>query len=248
MTKTIRFSELRTISQLSISTIALSVAVLSAAGCTNQTSRRSAVDATRFCDPSNPYSCVATAALPAPSASRDNAAALPKSGEDERIKKEEEKPKEESSSTPAVPAVPAAPAAPVAQPDPAAEKAKALKELTEAIGKVGDAVTDNINKGGRPAPAKDESKAQPYVITFTKDSFVGVADGTVSKNCFVSAGTALEVGAEPVKVTNFASLGVDQQMAQGVVTVTPGSQAPGCSLVGTDVIFIGSHATSQPKP
>lgn len=242
----------RTSSHIALPAMVLASAVLFAAGCTNETSRRSAVDSTRFCDPSNPYSCVATAGLPAPSASRDNPITRPKEDEVVAVKKDDEKPKENGPSTPAaspVPAAPPAPAAPVAQPaDPAAEKAKALKELTEAIGKVGDAVADNIKKGGTPASEKEGTKAQPYMVTFTKDSFVGVADGTVSKNCFISAGTSIEVSSAPERVTNFSSLGVDQNLAKGVVTVTPASGASGCNLVGTDVIFIGSHATAQPKP
>jgi len=230
------------------------------AACTNETSRRSAVDPKRLCDPANPYStCLSTEASP----SSANPMAAPTIG----VRKT---PPDggggagggdggggAGAGAGADPknAAPAAPAAP--PPNPEDERAKAqaeaLRGVTGALDELGKALGDKIRNrpnsaGGSGGDGSAANSSGTYLVTFGKDSFVGIASGSVTKNCFVTSGTVIEVKSTPAKITEFASQGVNQFLARDVVSVSPAVSASGCTLTGQDFVYMGSHATFQPKP
>ncbi len=139
--------------------------------------------------------------------------------------------------------------------DPAAQNAAVINEVTKAIKGATPAVVDGLGQvlnggGAKPGtPAKTETKGVPsFVVTFSKDSFVGIADNSVIKNCFVSSGAVLEVKGEPKKITEFSSLGVSQYVTGETLdaSLTGGSES--CELKGKDFVFISGHASFAAKP
>lgn len=247
-------------SLLSIGSLLLVVSI--GAGCTNQPAKRSAVDARRLCNPANPYStCLSTE----PAASNSVAAPVlpaPRANNPPRETPDVPVPVVGPDAVPGAgpDAVPVAgPAAPSPAADPDAARAEALKEVSKSVGDLGKAIVDNINKGsggsgsgngagGGSGGAGEKTTSGGYLVTFSKDSFVGVAEGSVVKNCFIPTGTVVEVKSAPAKVKNFVSLGVNQLLAIGVVSIAPEAAVNGCSLVGKDFVYLGSHAAFQPKP
>ena len=192
--------------------------------CTNEAARRSAVDPKRLCDPANPYSCLSTEAA-SPSSADTGPRGAPKQNNNPV-------PDNKGPAPAAVAPAPAdgapAPAAPI-DPEEARAKAQAeaLKEVGKAVECLAGAIGDNIRNqpakagetGGGGENGNGGQTAGPYLVVFSKDSFVGIATGSVKKNCFVTSGTAIEVNSAPAKVTEFASQGVNQFLARGVVSV-----------------------------
>jgi hypothetical protein len=234
------------------------------AACTPEPSRRSAVDSASLCsnNPDRPVyqgNCLRTKAvqqtedtnrrepleeLPPPDARLPGAGAPGAPGAPE-------------AASPASPASPAAPAAPPvaapAKPDPDAQKADAIKVITDAIDKHGADAVAGIEKtlgGGGSKPSSDRPTADKiYVVTFSKDSFIGIADSSVVKNCFVGAGSVIEVKGQPQKVTEFSSMGVNQYVTGEALEVNlMGGSSESCGLKGRDFVYIGGHASVSAKP
>jgi len=233
----------------------LSVIVLGSvfAACTQEPVRRSAVDAASICGtnadkPVWKGECLRTQSVQAEA----DAGAAP--SEPEPVAPGDKSPPEsvrvepgdgagERPGAPVAPVAPAAPAAP-AKPDPDQQKADAIKVITDAIDKHGaDAVAGiekTLNRG---------QTTKVYVVTFSKDSFVGIADNSVVKNCFVGAGSVVEVKGQPLKVTEFSSMGVNQYVTGEALEVNvAGGSSDDCGLKGKDFVYIGGHASVAAKP
>jgi hypothetical protein len=157
----------------------------------------------------------------------------------------------------AAPAAAAPPAAApvVAESDPAAQQAAGIKIATDAVEGITPAVVDVLGQvlnggGAKPGtPAKTETEgASTYVVTFSRDSFVGIADNSVIKNCFVSSGAVLEVKGEPKKITEFSSLGVSQYVTGETLDASLTGGSDSCELKGKDFVFISGHASFAAKP
>ncbi|MEY2987258.1 MAG: hypothetical protein RJB13_779, partial [Pseudomonadota bacterium] len=174
----------------------LMIAALSTA-CTNEPARRSAVDPKRTCDPANPYSCLATRVTTgggspqqaAPSATNNGSNGAPTQTKvpPEELPPEELPPEELPGPSPVVDTS--------GERDVDAEKAKAIEKLTSAFEELGSAASTAIKNGGesKSGDSGDDSKLKPFLVTFSKDSFVGIATGSVTKNCAVTSGTVIEV-------------------------------------------------------
>lgn len=125
-------------------------------------------------------------------------------------------------------------------------------QIIKVIETLGTKVVDTISGSGTkpsvttPATKEETAAAKTYVISFSKDSFVGIADGSVAKNCFVASGTKIEVKGAPEKVTEFENLGVSQ-MLTGEVQLLSGS-SDSCGLKGKDLLYLASHASVAVKP
>ena len=146
-----------------------------------------------------------------------------------------------------------APAAPPAASDPDAQKADAIEAITDAINKHGDEAVAGIEKAINGRGSGSGSSQTPphkvYVVTFNKDSFIGIADGSVVRNCFVGSGSVIEVKGQPQKVTEFSSMGVNQYVTGESLEVNlMGGSTESCSLKGKDFVYIAGHATVTAKP
>ena len=108
--------------------------------------------------------------------------------------------------------------------------------------------------GGRPAESLPGGSAPPTTPTtrtlvFMLDSFVAVADTTVAKNCFIPSGTTIEFSGELAPLTQFRSLGVNQNIAFNVVAaVPPSGKTVGCELKSSDIVYLVAHADAPVKP
>jgi hypothetical protein len=107
--------------------------------------------------------------------------------------------------------------------------------------------------GGNPLPASGGNPAPSAPTTRTllikQDSFVAVADTTVAKNCFIPAGTKIEFSGDLAQLTQFKALGVNQNIAYSVVSVTPASgKTVGCELKGSDFVYLVAHADVAANP
>ena len=224
------------------------------AACTPEPARRSAVDSGKTCsnDPDRPVwggTCLQTQASAA------------KGSDDSRGIPERPVPEVARPETPVRPELPAPPE-PLAPPAPApvrespeAQDAAVMNEVTKAIEGATPAIVDGLGKvlnGGGPkpgTPAKTEPQGAPtYVVSFSKDSFVGIADNSVIKNCFVSSGSVFEVKGEPKKITEFSRLGVNQYVTGETLDVNVSGGIESCELKGKDFVFLSEHAAFTLKP
>jgi hypothetical protein len=125
--------------------------------------------------------------------------------------------------------------------------------IVDAIDKHGpDAVAGiekTLNGGGGKTTAANPATEKIYIVTFSKDSFIGIADSSVVKNCFVGAGSVVEVKGQPLKVSEFSSMGVNQYVTGEALEVNlMGGSSESCSLKGKDFVYIGGHASVAAKP
>ncbi len=229
------------------------------AACTPEPARRSAVESSKLCssDPDRSVwagTCLATQASTtkgSDDSSRTPERSVPEAAPAERPARPE----------PAAPeVVPVAKNPPETAPvavdtDPAAQNAAAVNEVTKAIEGATPAIVDGLGQvlnggGAKPGtPAKTGTGgASTYVVTFSKDSFVGIADNSVIKNCFVTSGAVLEVKGEPKKITEFSSLGVSQYVTGETLDASLTGGSDSCELKGKDFVFISGHASFAAKP
>lgn len=229
------------------------------AACTPEPARRSAVESSKLCssDPDRSVwagTCLATQASTAGVSGDSNGGRSPEAAPGGNNSPSPSGPKPDPvAGNPTSPVVPKPAAG--GDTDPAAQNAAVINEVTKAIKGATPAVVDGLGQvlnggGAKPGtPAKTETKGVPsFVVTFSKDSFVGIADNSVIKNCFVSSGAVLEVKGEPKKITEFSSLGVSQYVTGETldVSITGGSES--CELKGKDFVFISGHASFATKP
>lgn len=239
------------------------------AACINeQPIRRSAVDQTKLCanDPERPVfagQCLKTQA---------NTNGPP---ETQRVVVQPIKPgSEESLPTlePGAPTVTPEPIAPTVTPEPSAKtetkaaaptgnppkgegdleavQAKEREALSKILEGLGQVLTGNKKSG---APEGDTGNTNPgpetastsFVVTFSKQSFVGVADQNVVKNCLVAEGTKIVVKGEPQRITQFEELGVEQYVTGEILEIVDSTDS--CKLIGKDIVYLGSHASASPK-
>lgn len=221
------------------------------AACTPEPARRSAVESSKLCS-SDPDRSVWAGTCLATQASTANGSG------DSRAIPERPVPEAARPETPVRSELPASPEPPAPAPvkeSSEAQNAAVINEVTKAIEGVTPAVVDGLGKvlnggGAKPGtPAKAETQGVPsYVVTFSKDSFVGIADNSVIKNCFVSSGAVLEVKGEPKKITEFSSLGVSQYVTGETLEVSITGGSDSCELKGKDFVFISGHASFAAKP
>lgn len=239
------------------------------AACTPEPARRSAVEASKLCtnDSDRPVwagTCLATQASTANGSYDSTPATNPPPAKNGPIDESQQSPPGESKPKTKQPPAPVAgnPTSPVVtkpavggNTDSAAQNAAVINEVTKGIKDATPAIMDGLGQvlnggGAKPkTPAKTGTQAgASYVVTFSKDSFVGIADDSVIKNCFVSSGSVLEVKGEPRKITEFSSLGVSQYVTGETldVSITGGSES--CELKGKDFVFISGHASFAAKP
>jgi len=94
-------------------------------------------------------------------------------------------------------------------------------------------------EGTRPAAA---AAAKPKQLKIKRDTFVAVAQSNVIRNCFVPAATVIVVSGEVSSLDNFKKLGVNQNIAFGVTSVTyPGNFTQTCALNGEDFVYLADH-------
>ena len=232
------------------------------AACTPEPARRSAVESSKLCssDPDRSVwagTCLATQASTARGSGNSKGGGVPEAAPAAAAP---------AAAAPAA-AAPAAPevvpaeknppaAAPVAvDTDPAAQNAAVVREVIKGIEGATPGIVDGLGQvlnggGAKPGtPAKTETEgASTYVVTFSKDSFVGIADNSVIKNCFVSSGSVLQVKGEPKKITEFSSLGVSQYVTGETIDVSIMGGSESCELKGKDFVFISGHASFAAKP
>jgi hypothetical protein len=131
-------------------------------------------------------------------------------------------------------------------------RVEGIKILTSAI----DQIAGKISEGSGGAQQQEqgseagqETDGKTYIVKFTTDTFVAIADNIVVKNCFLPANSEVEVKGEPSKVTQFSNLGVEQHVALDVVSVTvSGGAADTCGLKGKDFVYLSAHAGVTVKP
>ena len=100
----------------------------------------------------------------------------------------------------------------------------------------------------KPEPAQPEP-AKNRLVVFKQDSFVAIASQSIVANCFVPSGTKIEVSGDVSAVTQFQSLGVQQNIAFEVVAVSyPAAEAGACALNGKNFVYLSNHADLQEKP
>ena len=226
------------------------------AACTPEPARRSAVESSKLCSSDPDRSVWAGTCLATQSSTT-------KGSDDSSRTPERSIPEAAPAERPELPApevVPVAKNPPAAAPvvpesDPAAQNTAVIREVTKGIEGATPGIVDGLGKvlnggGAKPGtPAKTEPQGAPtYVVTFSKDSFVGIADNSVIKNCFVSSGAVLEVKGEPKKITEFSSLGVSQYVTGETLDASLTGGSDSCELKGKDFVFISGHASFAAKP
>lgn len=243
--------------------------------CTPNPSRRSAADVAKLCpDPDKPVfagSCLQTSSDAV--TTRDSATVQESAGSPAApVKQDEPETAEPSGATPITSSAGASGAAPdsaavnpsgsasttapadqpAAQQETTDARVEGIKILTSAI----DQIAGKISEGSGGAQQQEqgseagqETDGKNYIVKFTTDTFVAIADNIVVKNCFLPANSEVEVKGEPSQVTQFSSLGVDQQVALDVVSVTvSGGAADTCGLKGKDFVYLSAHASVTVKP
>ena len=229
------------------------------AACTPEPARRSAVESSKLCssDPDRSVwagTCLATQASTTKGSDDSNVGSAPEAAPGGNNSPSPVVPKPDPvGGNPPSPVVPKPAAG--GDTDPAAQNAAVINEVTKAIKGATPAVVDGLGQvlnggGAKPGtPAKTETKGVPsFVVTFRKDSFVGIADNSVIKNCFVSSGAVLEVKGEPKKITEFSSLGVSQYVTGETLDASLTGGSDSCELMGKDFVFISGHASFAAKP
>ncbi|MEY4064119.1 MAG: hypothetical protein RIR26_327 [Pseudomonadota bacterium] len=228
------------------------------AACTPEPARRSAAELSKMCPADKPVfagSCLQTSAaagpsLPAPPKEEPPTTEPPKEEPPKSEPPKEEPPKSE-------PPKQEPPKSEPPQQDSGGQsaanaQAEGIKILTTAIDQLTGKIKDGSLGGGQqPQSGQDSPDAtvKNYVVKITADTFVAIADSVVVKNCFLPADSEIEVKGEPLKVTQFSSMGVEQYVASDVVSVTiSGGAADSCGLKGKDFVYLSAHANATVKP
>lgn len=106
--------------------------------------------------------------------------------------------------------------------------------------------------GGKdPVDTTPVKGAVAQILSFSRDSFVAIADQVVKGNCFVPKGTTIEFKGDFAPVTQFKSFGVNQNIALDVVAVKyPEGQSGSsvCNLEGKNFVYLAGHAEVAAKP
>jgi hypothetical protein len=224
------------------------------AACTPEPARRSAVESSKLCssDPDRSVwagTCLATQASTARGSGDSKGGGVPEAAPAAAVPAAAA-PAGAAPAAAALPeVVPAEKNPPAAAPvavdtDPAAQNAAVIREVTKGIEGATPGIVEGVGKvlnGGGAKPGT-------YVVTFSKDSFVGIADSSVIKNCFVSSGAVLEVKGEPKRITEFSSLGVSQYVTGETLDASLTGGSDSCELKGKDFVFISGHASFAAKP
>ncbi len=93
---------------------------------------------------------------------------------------------------------------------------------------------------GEKPPAVASAKSKQ--LKMKRDTFVAIAQSNVIRNCFVPAETVIVVSGEVSSLNNFKKLGVNQNIAFGVTSVTyPKNFTQTCALNGEDFVYLADH-------
>lgn len=210
-------------------------------GCTNEPTRRSAVDLAKLCSEKGQavtqggclptgQAVIAGSGIPTPAETPNGNPALPPVVD-----------KKVPPATSADAGAAAPPTSPVVAQREAA--AKAIDSVADQLGK-----TSGVPPAAGPERTASIATEPTATVTFDKDTFIAIADASVTKNCFIPMGTEMEVKGIPVKVTQFTSLGVDQAVTGETISVKyPKSQSDACGLVGRDFVYLSTHAKVAEK-